>query len=443
LSEANNIDSRGGIIASVEPGSPAASAGLQPGDSLLSLDGHPLRDIIDYSYELEEADQQVVFARDGRKEIATFANKPGVDPGIEFAEAIFDQVRTCRCNCLFCFVDQLPLGLRDTLYLKDDDFRLSFLYGNFITLDNLSADDEERILSQRLSPLRVSVHATDAAVRAAVMGCSPAVAARGLDVLRRLGADGIEFHAQIVLCPGINDGEVLAATVTNLAHDYAGIASVGIVPVAVATEFEGKRPRAGDCPPLRALTPDDCHKIIDDVNAWQPPFRRERGNGFVYAADEFYLRAGLPLPPLDAYDDFPQYENGIGIAASFVREGPDAIEGFLKQLRQMYKFYRVFLLTGTLAAGLVREVSERVSSAMSLDIRPLVAGNRLFGPHVTVTGLLGGADIRDAVRAAGLGRGDVLLIPVSVLNSAADPRFLDGLTPTDIEQAAGCVVAVV
>ena len=411
MSADDKIES-GGVIATVEPGSPAASAGLQPGDTLLSLGGRPLRDIIDYSFELEEAAQEVVFVRDGRELSATLANTPGVDPGIGFTGAVFDRVRTCRCNCLFCFVDQLPLGLRDTLYLKDDDYRLSFLYGNFITLNNLTAEDEERILLQRLSPLRVSVHATNAAVRAAVMGCGEAVAARGLDVLRRLGAAGIEFHAQIVLCPEINDGEVLAATVDSLAHDYQGVASIGIVPVAVAAEFEGKQPR-GECPPLRALTREECIKVINDVNSWQETFRRERGDGFVYAADEFYLRAGVPLPPVEAYDDFPQYENGIGIAASFVAEGPDLIERFLKQLRQMYRLSRVFMLTGTLAAGIVREACERISAATSLDVRPLVAGNQLFGPHVTVTGLLGGADIRDAARVARLGRGDVLLIPVT------------------------------
>lgn len=430
-------------IESLEPLSPAAEAGLRPGDHILALNGHPLQDIIDYQFYFEEGANHLEIERDGRRLAVQLHAAAGADPGISFSTAVFDRVRTCRSRCIFCFVDQLPRGLRAPLYLKDDDCRLSFLYGNFITLGNLRDDDIGRILNQRLSPLYISVHAADPELRSRLMGTSVADAARGLDILRRLGKAGIKTHVQVVLCPGTNDGAVLEQTVIELSDKYPNVGSVGVVPVAVAAEFPaghaGHSRRQRKPQPLRPVTPADCEAIIRSVTAWQKHFRHEREAGFVYAADEFYLRAGLPLPPVEAYDDFPHYENGVGIAASFMTEAGGIIKSLLDQSQAAS---RVFLLSGELAAGLVRDIAAGLTKTLGVDIRPLAAGNRTFGPHVTVTGLLGGKDILDAAQSAGLGPGDLLLIPRFCVNDGAAPLFIDDMSPDELKESLGCGVII-
>jgi putative radical SAM enzyme (TIGR03279 family) len=416
----------------VQPGSPAAAAGIKPGDILLSLDGNLLHDIIDYQFYLEPRVQAVGLDRTGRNLEVELDNSEGGDPGIVFAGTIFDRIRTCSNRCVFCFVDQVTGGLRPPLYLKDDDFRLSFLHGNFITLGNLHESDLERIIEQRLSPLYVSVHATDPEVRGRLMGCRDEDAARGLANLKRLGEAGIETHIQVVLCPGANDGAVLERTVTELAHDYPGVASIGVVPVALGEGYLRDHPGMG----IRPLTVTDCATVIDVVSAWQEKFRQERGAGFIYAADEFFLKSGRPLPPPEYYDDFAQYENGIGIARSFMEEGEEPIGNLLAGNPG-----RAYLLTGTLAAGLIADICVRLGPALGREMQPLAAGNRLFGAHVTVTGLLGGRDIVAAARAAGLNRSDILLIPASSLDSARE-RFLDDVTLEELEETLDSVIIV-
>ncbi|MHB9111902.1 MAG: DUF512 domain-containing protein [Thermoleophilia bacterium] len=450
----------GGLVSSVTPGSPAEAAGIESGDRILSLDGHELHDVIDYQFYLKPGRQEFAVDRGGNMLSVEIDSSDGGDPGIYFAGTVFGPIRTCANKCIFCFIEQVRGGLRPPLYVKDDDFRLSFLHGNFITLNNLREAELERIAKQRLSPLHVSVHATDPEVRASLMGCGPKAAARGLDNLRRLGEAGIETHAQIVLCPGLNDGSVLERTVMDLAEDYPAVASAGIVPVAFAEEFLPGNPVPG----LRAVAKKDCAAVIDAVAAWQERFRSSCGSGFAYAADEFYLRAGRPLPPAEYYDDFAQYENGIGIARGFIDEG----EGLIGQLLAGAEGRsgrgaltdrpappscatephhpapppsRVFLLTGTLAAGLMQDACERLSNALGSKVQPLVSENHLFGPHVTVAGLLGGQDlIRSAVKA-GVTRGDLLLIPASSLDSAGE-RFLDDLGLEELEEALECEIEV-
>ncbi|MHB0915030.1 MAG: DUF512 domain-containing protein [Thermoleophilia bacterium] len=429
-------------MASVDPGSPADLAGVIPGDRILTLDGHRLRDVIDYQFRAEAGRQEVRLERDGEALELEIDSRDDPLPGICFANTLFDGVRQCRCNCAFCFVDQVPPGLRDALYLKDDDYRLSFLHGNFITLNNLEPGDFERIVEQRLSPLYVSVHVTDPDVRARLMGCSPGFARAGLDNLRRLGREGIATHIQVVLCPGVNDGAVLERTVAELAADYPGVGSVGIVPVAVderGAVVKGPAPVV-----LRPPSVDECRRVVAAVAAWQERFRRERGSGFVYAADEFYLRAGVPLPPIDDYDDFPQYENGIGIAASFRQEVGELLQ---EQREAAPGGGRLYLLTGTLARPFLEETLRLVAAAAppwpgAADFAILPAVNHLFGPQVTVTGLLGGRDIITAVREAGLQREDGILLPAAALDSAGE-RFLDGLTLEELDEILDCVIRVV
>lgn len=432
----------GGRVGRVEAGSPAAAAGIAPGDLITALDGRALRDTIDYRFYLEVGGGQLEVERGGRR-FSVRVSCDGGDPGIEFESDIFDRVRVCGNKCPFCFVNQLPRGLRKPFYVKDDDFRLSFLYGNFVTLNNLEPGDLDRIIGQRLSPLHVSVHATDPAVRARLMGCDLDMAATGLKNLRLLGEAGIKTHVQVVLCPGVNDGPVLGQIVAELEGEYTDVASVGVVPVALGSGYAQKVSRAG----LRPVTAADCMALAPVVTAWQKDFRERHGEGFVYAADEFYLMVGLDLPPVESYDDFPQYGNGIGIAASFLAEGEEEIGRLLGEEGKDGGGHRgrIFLLTGTLAAGVVDEVCCRLSGvtghsapAETARFRPLVAENRLFGPHVTVTGLLGGGDIVDAAREAGLTSGDLLLIPPACTAAGSGERFIDGMTLSELSGALDC-----
>jgi len=472
---ATNRTGHGGLVASVTPGSPAAAAGIEAGDRILSLDGHGLHDVIDYQFYLEPGEQVVAIDRGGKPLLVEMDCGDGGDPGIYFSETVFGPIRTCSNKCLFCFIEQVPGGLRPTLYVKDDDFRLSFIHGNFITLNNLREADLERIVEQRLSPLHASVHATDPEVRAHLMGCGPKTAARGLENLRKLGEAGIETHAQIVLCPGLNDGPVLERTIMELSEKYPGVASAGIVPVAFAEEFlKGNSvpglkgdPAPGlkgnPVPDPRTVTTEDCVAVIDAVAAWQERFRGECGSGFAYAADEFFLRTGRSLPPAEFYDEFSQYENGIGIARSFIDEGEKLIGQLvagtdrrsgrgaeadrpaeLSRITELHRpapTSRVFLLTGTLAAGLMEDACARLSNAIGRRVQPLVADNHLFGPHVTVTGLLGGRDLIRAAEEAGVSHGDLLLIPSSTLDSAGE-RFLDDLGLEELFEALECEIEV-
>lgn len=439
----------GGFVTAVQAGSPAAIAGVEPGDVIISLDGHLLDDVIDYQFYYEPRIQVIELERAGEILDLDLDNCEGGDPGIFFSNVVFDRVRTCSNRCLFCFIEQVPMGLRPPLYLKDDDYRLSFLNGNFITLGNLRESDLTRIIEQRLSPLYISVHATDPEVRGLLMGCSSDLAQRGLDNLKRLGEGGIESHIQIVLCPGINDGAVLEQTINDLDKDYAGIASIGVVPVALEAEYLREHPKTA----LRPVSIEDCLAVVDAIDDWQMRFRQERGTGFVYAADEFLLRSGRPLPPSEYYDDFAQYENGVGICRSFDEES----EGLIADILAGHDFDgldsiangsggdtssrsgRVFLLTGTLAADFMAAACDRLSQALDREILPLTAGNQLFGSHVTVTGLLGGRDIATAAKTAGLGRGDLLLIPPGAMESSGE-RFLDDLTLEELNELLPCEV---
>lgn len=439
----------GGVIKAVAAASAAAGAGLRPGDRIMSLGGQRLRDIIDYQFILEPGEQELILEREGERLEAVLSWQGDEDPGIIFTEPLFERVHLCRNKCPFCFVNQMPRGLRKSFYVKDDDFRLSFLYGNFVTLNNLATADFDRIAGQRLSPLHVSVHATDPAVRGRLMGCDEAMAAAGLEALRRLGEAGIETHIQIVLCPGLNDGAVLRQTIEDLAEGYPRVASVGVVPVAVGEGVsDSQRIGGGGLVQLRPVKRQDCLDAVELVAAFQNRFRRQRRGGLVYAADEFYLRAGLPLPGESDYDDFPQYENGIGIAASFLAGGEAVIRGLL-ELEGGEGAGRVFLLTGTLAAGVVGAVCDRLNGLGSSyavtgqpRFQPLVALNTLFGPHVTVTGLLSGKDILAAAREAGAGAGDLLLVPPACVAAGAGERFIDDLTVAEVERGLGCGVGV-
>lgn len=422
-------DVAGGLVAQVAPGSLAEAAGLCAGDTVLSVNGHVLRDILDYYfYSAEEELELVVKRPPGQMQSLHIARSYDRDLGLEFAAPTFDGIRRCRNHCDFCFVRQMPPGLRKSLYIKDDDYRYSFLFGNFITLTNLQEDDWARLAEQRLSPLYVSVHATEPGLRARILGVS-----RAPDILaqiQRLGALGIQVHAQIVIIPGLNDGTALEQTVRDLAQCPA-VSSIGLVPIGIT--------RYHSCG-LRTLTAEEAEHIVAWARELQRQFRRQRGAGLLYPSDELYLLAHQPVPSARSYNGFPQLANGIGLTRMLLddwRRVRKKVEGAASSHR------KTTLVCGTLIAptmeALVAEWVTLLNTSMAREesspkIEVLAVPNVFFGQTVTVSGLLLAEDVVNALRAAN--PGDLVLLPRAMFD-AEGQRTLDDQTVADIERRIG------
>jgi putative radical SAM enzyme (TIGR03279 family) len=296
-------------VTSVAAASPAARAGLAVGDELLSLNGHEPRDVIDFQRLSDASDLSVMVRRAGSPlaRLVRVDKAAGEPLGVEVSSAVFDRIRTCDNHCAFCFIYQLPKGMRRSLYLKDDDYRLSFLYGNFTTLTRFTELDAERILTERLGPLFVSIHTTDPELRARMLrNPKGATSLRWLSVLLE---GGIEVHGQVVVCPGVNDGAALEDTMTGILDRYPALASVGVVPLGLS--------RYSNEPDMHPHTPVQAARVLDTVEEWQGVFRTALGHRTVFAADEYYLLTGRDLPPASRYEGYPQHENGIGMARAF------------------------------------------------------------------------------------------------------------------------------
>lgn len=403
-------------IAQIVPGSIAEELGITPGDRLLSINGMVVSDYIAYRFAIADEEIELVLAHGDEVEAIGIEKDADEDLGLIFASDVFDGVRACRNACVFCFEAQMPTGMRGSLRLRDDDFRLSFLHGNFLTLTNLTDDDFGRIARERLSPLFVSIHATDREVRNAMLQNH-----RAPDIceqLQRLGDAGIEVHGQIVLCPGWNDGDVLARTLDDLAALFPIVRTVGIVPVGLTAH----RP-AG--PAVRPVAAADAARVLEQVHRQQDALRAATGSRQVFAADEFYLLTGAPLPLAAAYEGFPQKENGIGLA----RLWQDELAGLPVPALSSR---RITLGTGTLAAPLLAPLAVRLGQA-GIEAQVLAIPNHFYGGGVSVAGLLTGGDVRAAL--AGRDLGDLLILPAAMLN--ADGIFLDDSTPDDLQQALG------
>ena len=311
-------------VTSVTEASPAARAGLAVGDELLSLNGQEPRDVIDFQQLTDADDLSVMVKRAGAAlpRLVRIDKQPGEPFGVEVSSAVFDRIRTCDNHCAFCFIYQLPKGMRKSLYLKDDDYRLSFLYGNFTTLTRFTELDAERILTERLGPLFVSIHSTDPELRAHMLrNPKGATSLRWLSVLLD---GGIEVHGQVVVCPGVNDGMALEDTLAGVLDQYPDLATIGVVPLGIS-QFSNE-------PEMRAHTTAEATFVVDTVHEWQRIFKKTLGRRLVYAADEYYLLADRPFPSAGAYDGFPQHENGIGMARAFqnaftnpTRKGPGGV----------------------------------------------------------------------------------------------------------------------
>jgi putative radical SAM enzyme (TIGR03279 family) len=413
--------STGGVVAAVEPHGPAGRAGIRVGDVVRSVDGIPVRDVIDWQWATTEERFEVGLAdvlADRPVIVARAWNEP---LGLEFASPVFDRVRECDNACAFCFVSQLPDGLRPSLYVRDDDFRLSFLAGTFITLTNVSDDDVARILEQRLSPLYVSLHTVDPEIRRSLVCVTSEDVA--LERFDQLVAGGIEIHVQIVLVPGVNDGEVLERTLAWLAL-RAQVASVGVVPLGFTAHQRRFASSYGDAAAAAG--------VLDALEPWRVRMAEERGERWVHAADELYLAAGRDVPSAEDYDGFPQYENGIGLVRAFADEWAEATADEPRLNAECT------LVTGELfAPALERLLAPVRESASACAV--LAVPNRFFGGNVSVTGLLAGVDIGDAVRAASTA--GPFLVPDVVFNE--DGLTLDGVSAGELSALTGKDVRVV
>lgn len=420
---------RSGItIAGVKPGSLACSLNILPGDCLLAVNGVIPRDLLEYRYLTSgERVKLKIRRRNGEVEQLVIAKNYDADLGLVFPTDCFDGVRRCRNRCIFCFVDQLPPGMRPSLYEKDDDYRLSFLHGNFITLTNLESCDLQRILTFHLSPLYLSVHTTDPVLRGKMLGRrEPAPV---LDQLAALAGGGITMHIQIVLCPGINDGENLKRTIRELAEFWPQANSIGIVPVGL-TKFRKKLPF------LRAFAKPECIKLIKQITAAQKFFRRKFGSSFVYLADEFYLRANLPFPPHAFYDDFPQLENGIGLSRLFYEEFARCLPFLPGRLHRPRRF---LIATGVAGAKVLHPLIARLNLIRNLDIKLVPIPNTFFGPRINVAGLLTGRDLLWGLRGL---EGERVLLPRVLLRQGSS-LLLDGSTIGEVASKLGCRLQVI
>ncbi|MDO8916298.1 MAG: DUF512 domain-containing protein [Coriobacteriia bacterium] len=415
----------GGVVASVTAGGSAERAGIRPGDVVLAVDGHPLRDVIDWQWLTSEESFTVeVECSEGRRLMGVVRDWD--EPvGLAFAHPLFDGVRECDNACVFCFVSQLPPGLRPALYVRDDDVRLSFLAGTFVTLTNLSDDDIARVVGQRLSPLHVSLHAVDPAVRRRLV--CPTVEDLALERFDELALAGIEIHVQIVLVPGINDGAVLDETLSWLA-ERPSVESVGVVPLGYTSHQKRFTSSFGD--------PQAAGTVLDALEPWRERMGAEHEIHWVHAADELYLAAGRPVPPERDYDDFPQYENGIGLVRAFTDEWSEAITSTAVDMCRAP--LDVTLVTGELFAPVLRALAP-LASRHGLSCRVLAVANSFFGGNVSVAGLLTGVDVAAAIRADDAPGS--YLVPDVILND--DGLTLDGMSVADLVAATGTDTRVV
>jgi len=401
-------------VRAVDPEGIGAAVGILPGDVVERINGEALRDPIDYRFHVSDEEVLVRVRRGPEVWEAEIEKDPDEDLGLAFEDM---DILKCDNACVFCFLHQMPRGMRKALYYQDDDYRLSFLHGAYVTLTNLSEEEFQRIIDQRLSPVYISVHATDPDLRGQLLG------RRGPDDIlpriRRLAVSGIQMHTQVVLCPGLNDGGHLKRTVFDLARWHPHVASVGIVPLGL-TRYRKNLPQ------LDPVTPDLARHYIAQVEGWRPSLHRRLRTHFVYLSDEFYLMTGSPVPPPDYYDGFPLVENGVGMVRRFL----DLFDERVGDLRRPSRPARITLVTGVLAGGFLPGLVDRLSRMAGLEVGLCVAQNRFFGDGITVSGLLTGADIRDALRASP--PGDIALLPPNCVSY--EGLFLDDLRPADLER---------
>ncbi len=410
-------------ILSVLPGSIAAQSGFKQGDRIVSINGEDVCDDIDYKFFV--ADEHIVVklrTKQGRLRTYAIDKAPDDTLGVEFSPI---NIKRCRNKCIFCFVDQMPVGCRKSLYIKDDDFRASFLHGNYITLGSLSEADWDRIFKQRLSPLYISVHTTDPMLRSFILGNSKAPDI--MTSMRRLAAAGIRMHTQIVLCPGVNDGHYLERTLDDLSGLFPAVASVAVVPVGITSHRK-------ELYPLRKFTAREARAVLAMTVQFGKECKKQFGSRFVYASDEFYIQAGEVFPSASFYEDFPQIENGVGMVTTFLREvsrttAPARVQPV-----------KITIATGASFSKVLKNIMPRLGKIRGADINLVTVKNVFFGPLVTVAGLLTGSDLVKALQSRRLG--DRLLIPATMLKEEEDV-FLDAMRLSQLEERLNIAITPV
>lgn len=411
---------KGGIISAIHQGSLAEELELVPGDKIISINEQELTDIIDLSFALaDEEIEMLIEHENGEQEIIAFEKDIDEELGAEFESAVFGKIRQCANNCYFCFVDQVAPNMRDSLYIKDDDYRLSFLYGNFVTMTNMGPRDLERIHRLHLSPLYISVHTTNPKLRGEMLRTK-----RGeliMEQLAKLNEADVEYHTQVVLCPGLNDGAELDRTIQDIISMQPYAKTLGIVPVGL-TKFRE------NCYPLKTFDAQGAKKVIEQVRHWQEKMRKQTGKNFIYLSDEFYLLAGEPLPKAEEYDGFPQLDNGIGLTRNFIEQWKETEIN----PNNYQKLLNLDIICGKSAGKVIKNLVDELNID-NLNANVLALENEFFGHEVTVTGLLTGQDIIKNLKQNKANR-DGIIIPSCALREGED-IFLDDYTLEDIKKA--------
>jgi len=412
----------GAEIASVLPESVAYAAGIAPGDIILSVNGHKVCDSIDFMFFRNEEKLHVIAKRKDKRLSFPLVLKEGQDAGIELKPF---KIKTCKNRCIFCFVHQLPNGLRKTLYVKDEDYRMSFLYGNYITLTNLSPQDKKRIIQQKLSPLYLSVHSTSGTLRNTLLGNPKAP-----DILKEIAffkEHKIRMHCQVVLCPGYNDGKDIEKTIRDLYKFYPYVLSIALVPVGITSHRKSG-------PKLRPVEKDDALRALSQVDSFQKRFRKKHGDSIVYASDELYIKGEAEFPPLREYGDLPQIENGVGMIPLFMHHAKRV------KIPQLGAKKRFVTFTGVSFYPYLTKFMEKLKKN-GTDIEAVPVENTFFGKSITVTGLLTGRDVIKTLHE-NIKKDDILLIP-DVVMKEGEEVFLDDISRRDLEDLLAVTGVVV
>ncbi|MBE5978267.1 MAG: DUF512 domain-containing protein [Paenibacillaceae bacterium] len=422
------MSKRGHVIKAVDTGSIAEELELEPGDEVLSIDGHELEDIFDYEYYVNSESILMTVRKKNGEEWELEIENQYEDLGLTFENGLMSEYRTCRNNCIFCFIDQMPPGMRDTLYFKDDDSRLSFLQGNYVTLTNMSEHDIARIIEFKLAPINISVHTTNPELRCRML--HNRFAGEALSKIDRLYEAGVSMNGQIVLCKGVNDKEELERTISDLSKYLPYMESVSIVPVGVSKFRDGLFP-------LSPIEKEDAVSVLEIVERWQKKLFKEHGSHFIHASDEFYILAERPMPEESRYDGYIQLENGVGMLRLLETEVRDA----LKEEGGADAAEELSIATGTLAAPFIEQHARLVCEKFperTIHVYPIV--NHFFGEQITVAGLITGQDLIAQLKGKPLGKR--LLLPECMFRSGEEV-FLDDLTRQDVQNALQVQVDIV
>ena len=428
--------SKGHLIKKILPGSIAEEFELAPGDRLISINGHEIEDIFDYQFYAEDTYIEILIEKpDGEQWILEVDKEEDEDLGIEFDNGLMDEYRSCHNKCIFCFIDQMPKGMRDTLYFKDDDSRLSFLQGNYVTLTNMSDHDLDRIIQYHLSPINISFQTMNPELRCKML--NNRFAGEALKKVDRLNEAGIEMNGQIVLCKGVNDGEELAFSIREMMRYIPNLQSVSVVPVGLSKYRDGLFP-------LEPFTREDAREVLSTIHYYQNESYQKYGNHFIHASDEWYILAGEELPQEENYDGYLQLENGVGMMRLLLNEFEEAVKELQEKIRADaldFSSREISMATARLAYPFIRDMAARMMEMVpGLMIHVYEITNNFFGEMITVSGLLTGPDL--IAQLTGKELGEALYLPQNVLRSGEEV-FLDDVTVTEMEKALQVKVDII